>query len=246
MPEERAQIGKYPLENTNTQAARHFSKVLSRKIIQNQLQEDWRLSTYEHWLKAKTIEKAWWWSAYLRKNNEDLYSLTKILIRQCKSTLKQREQQTKLWTLLLSWQPLLALHALTISRLPNLKFANSLWRPICQIYCSPNFSTICYMKLHTIGIFLQCSSSTTFPDTQKKILHSPLICAQVINLKRTYTNLSQYFCCCSFFEREICQLRSSEASGSTKCLMQLTMYKPEENEYHHQKYSVCWITIRDV
>ena len=40
MPEERAQIGKYALENINTQAARHFSKVLGRKIIQNQLQED--------------------------------------------------------------------------------------------------------------------------------------------------------------------------------------------------------------
>ena len=57
MPEERAQIGKYALKNTNTQAARHFSKVLGRKIIQNQLQEDWRLSTYEHWLKAKRLRR---------------------------------------------------------------------------------------------------------------------------------------------------------------------------------------------
>ena len=31
-PEERAQIGKYALENGNTRAARHFSKVLNRKI----------------------------------------------------------------------------------------------------------------------------------------------------------------------------------------------------------------------
>ena len=31
----RAQIGKYALENVNTQAARHFSKVLSQKITES-------------------------------------------------------------------------------------------------------------------------------------------------------------------------------------------------------------------
>ena len=34
-PEERAQIGKYALENGNTRAARHFSKVLNRKVTIN-------------------------------------------------------------------------------------------------------------------------------------------------------------------------------------------------------------------
>ena len=34
-PEERAEIGKYVLENGNTLAARHFYKVLGRKIMES-------------------------------------------------------------------------------------------------------------------------------------------------------------------------------------------------------------------
>ena len=34
-PEEKAQIGKYALENGNTRATRHFSKVLDRKVTES-------------------------------------------------------------------------------------------------------------------------------------------------------------------------------------------------------------------
>ena len=82
----------YALENGNTRAAIHFSKLLDHKILESTTR---RLKA-EH-IQALTQSKGSPESVYWWNHKEDQYSLGKISTIQWKSMSKQPEQQGELY-----------------------------------------------------------------------------------------------------------------------------------------------------